>query len=216
MAALLDIQDLAVDFRTEDGAVHAVKGLSMSIDRGETVALVGESGSGKSVTALSVLQLLPYPTASHPGGSIRLDGQELLGAPASTMRMVRGNRVAMVFQEPMTSLNPLHSVEKQLGETLRLHKGMAKSDARATYPGTVAPGRLGRGRKTSDCVSSRVVWRPAPARHDRHGAGQRAGPVDRRRAHDRAGRHHSGADSATAQTACSAGSTWRCCSSPTI
>ena len=130
MAALLDIQDLAVDFRTESGAVHAVKGLSLSIDRGETVALVGESGSGKSVTALSVLQLLPYPTASHPGGSIRLDGQELLGAPASTMRTVRGNRVAMVFQEPMTSLNPLHSIEKQLGETLRLHKGMGKTDAR--------------------------------------------------------------------------------------
>ena len=130
MAALLDIQDLSVDFRTEGAAVHAVKGLSLSIDRGETVALVGESGSGKSVTALSVLQLLPYPTASHPGGSIRLDGQELLGAPASTMRTVRGNRVAMVFQEPMTSLNPLHSIEKQLGETLRLHKGMGKTDAR--------------------------------------------------------------------------------------
>ena len=130
MAALLDIQDLAVDFRTEGGAVHAVKGLSMSIERGETVALVGESGSGKSVTALSVLQLLPYPTASHPGGSIRLDGQELLGATASTMRSVRGNRVAMVFQEPMTSLNPLHSIEKQLGETLRLHKGMGKTAAR--------------------------------------------------------------------------------------
>ena len=130
MAALLEIQDLAVDFRTEGGAVHAVKGLSMSIERGETVALVGESGSGKSVTALSVLQLLPYPTASHPGGSIRLDGQELLGAPASTMRTVRGNRVAMVFQEPMTSLNPLHAIEKQLGETLRLHKGMGKTEAR--------------------------------------------------------------------------------------
>ena len=130
MAALVDIQDLAVDFRAEGGAVHAVKGLSLSIERGETVALVGESGSGKSVTALSILQLLPYPTASHPGGSIRLDGQELLGAPATTMRTVRGNRIAMVFQEPMTSLNPLHSIEKQLGETLRLHKGMGKSDAR--------------------------------------------------------------------------------------
>ena len=130
MAALLDVQDLVVDFRTEGGTVHAVRGLSMSIERGETVALVGESGSGKSVTALSILQLLPYPAASHPGGSIRLDGQELLGAPAATMRTVRGNRVAMVFQEPMTSLNPLHSIEKQLGETLRLHKGLDKADAR--------------------------------------------------------------------------------------
>ena len=130
MATLLDIQDLSVDFRTEGGTVHAVKGLSLSIQQGETVALVGESGSGKSVTALSVLQLLPYPTASHPGGSVRFEGRELLGAPASAMRTVRGNRIAMVFQEPMTSLNPLHSIEKQLGETLRLHKGMAKTKAR--------------------------------------------------------------------------------------
>ena len=130
MATLLDIQDLSVDFRTEGGTVHAVKGLSLSIHHGETVALVGESGSGKSVTALSVLQLLPYPTASHPGGSVRFEGRELLGAPAATMRTVRGNRIAMVFQEPMTSLNPLHSIEKQLGETLRLHKGMGKAAAR--------------------------------------------------------------------------------------
>ena len=130
MATLLDIQDLSVDFRTEGGTVHAVRGLSLSIQQGETVALVGESGSGKSVTALSVLQLLPYPTASHPGGSVRFEGRELLGAPAAAMRTVRGNRIAMVFQEPMTSLNPLHSIEKQLGETLRLHKGMAKAAAR--------------------------------------------------------------------------------------
>ena len=130
MATLLDIQDLSVDFRTEGGTVHAVRGLSLSIQQGETVALVGESGSGKSVTALSVLQLLPYPTASHPGGSVRFEGRELLGAPAAAMRTVRGNRIAMVFQEPMTSLNPLHAIEKQLGETLRLHKGMAKAAAR--------------------------------------------------------------------------------------
>ena len=130
MATLLDIQGLSVDFRTEGGTVHAVKGLSLSIHHGETVALVGESGSGKSVTALSVLQLLPYPTASHPGGSVRFEGRELLGAPAAAMRSVRGNRIAMVFQEPMTSLNPLHSIEKQLGETLRLHKGMGKAAAR--------------------------------------------------------------------------------------
>ena len=130
MAALLDIQDLSVDFRTEGGTLHAVKSLSLSVHHGETLALVGESGSGKSVTALSVLQLLPYPTASHPGGSVRFEGQELLGAPAATMRTVRGNRIAMVFQEPMTSLNPLHSIEKQLGETLRLHKGMGKAASR--------------------------------------------------------------------------------------
>jgi microcin C transport system ATP-binding protein len=130
IAPLLAVQDLAVDFRTEYGTVHAVKGVSFTIAQGETLALVGESGSGKSVTALSILQLLPYPPASHPSGSIRLTGQELVGASAAIMRTVRGNRIAMVFQEPMTSLNPLHSIAKQIGETLRLHKGLSPVEAR--------------------------------------------------------------------------------------
>ncbi|MEE8305589.1 MAG: ABC transporter ATP-binding protein [Candidatus Tectomicrobia bacterium] len=130
MAPLLQVDDLSVDFHTEYGTVHAAKHVSFAIERGETLALVGESGSGKSVTALSILQLLPYPTATHPTGSIRLEGQELVGTPASTMRTVRGNRIAMVFQEPMTSLNPLHSIAKQIGETLRLHKGLTADKAR--------------------------------------------------------------------------------------
>jgi microcin C transport system ATP-binding protein len=130
IAPLLAVQDLAVDFRTEYGTVHAVQGVSFTIAQGETLALVGESGSGKSVTALSILQLLPYPPASHPSGSIRLTGQELVGASAAIMRTVRGNRIAMVFQEPMTSLNPLHSIAKQIGETLRLHKGLSPVEAR--------------------------------------------------------------------------------------
>jgi microcin C transport system ATP-binding protein len=128
---LLDIRDLAVEFRVPGGAVPAVKGVSLHLDRGETLALVGESGSGKSVTALSVLQLLPYPSARHPKGSIRYGGQELLGAPEKVLREVRGNKIAMVFQEPMTSLNPLHTIEKQVGEVLSVHKGMGKAQARA-------------------------------------------------------------------------------------
>jgi microcin C transport system ATP-binding protein len=130
MAPLLEVQDLSVDFRTAYGTVHAAKHVSFTIEQGETLALVGESGSGKSVTALSILQLLPYPTASHPSGSIRLAGQELMRAPASTLRRVRGNRIAMVFQEPMTSLNPLHAIARQIGETLRLHKGLSPVAAR--------------------------------------------------------------------------------------
>jgi microcin C transport system ATP-binding protein len=110
--------------------VHAARHVSFAIDRGETLALVGESGSGKSVTALSIVQLLPYPTASHPSGSIRLEGQELVGASPAVLRRIRGDRIAMVFQEPMTSLNPLHAIEKQIGETLRLHKGLSKTRAR--------------------------------------------------------------------------------------
>jgi len=121
---LLTVSDLAVSFGQGADEVRAVAGIGFSLDRGETLALVGESGSGKSVTALSILQLLPYPRARHPRGSIRLDGAELLGAPEPVLRRVRGNRVAMVFQEPMTSLNPLHSIEAQVGEVLQIHKGM--------------------------------------------------------------------------------------------
>ena len=131
-APLLAVRDLGVDFRVPGGAVHAVRGASFRIDKGETLALVGESGSGKSVTALSVLQLLPYPQASHPpGSSVRFRGQELIGAGHREMRRVRGDRVSMVFQEPMTSLNPLHRVEKQVSEVLMLHKGMSRTTARA-------------------------------------------------------------------------------------
>ncbi|MER2603585.1 MAG: dipeptide ABC transporter ATP-binding protein, partial [Candidatus Competibacter phosphatis] len=118
---LLEVRDLAVAF----GATTAVKQVSFTLERGQTLALVGESGSGKSVSALSILQLLPYPHARHPGGSIRLRGEELIGAAPVRLREVRGNQIAMVFQEPMTSLNPLHSIEKQIGETLLLHKGLS-------------------------------------------------------------------------------------------
>jgi len=105
--------------------------VSFDIDRGETVGLVGESGSGKSVTALSILQLLPYPKARHPSGSILFRGQELVGASEEILRHVRGNRIAMIPQEPMTSLNPLHTLEKQVGEVLQVHKGLGRAAARA-------------------------------------------------------------------------------------
>ncbi|HEV2546660.1 MAG TPA: ABC transporter ATP-binding protein [Stellaceae bacterium] len=132
MGALLSIRDLHVTFAVPGGAVEAVRGVSFDLDRGETLAVVGESGSGKSVTALSILQLLPYPMASHSrGSSIIFQGQELVGAPETIMRDIRGNRIAMVFQEPITSLNPLHTIEKQLSETLYLHKRMDARGARA-------------------------------------------------------------------------------------
>ncbi len=127
---LLQVRELAVTFGTGDSAVEAVKGVSFDIARGETVALVGESGSGKSVTALSVLQLLPYPMARHPKGSIRFQGRELVGAPARDLLAVRGDRVSMIFQEPMTSLNPLHTIERQVNEVLILHKGLNREAAR--------------------------------------------------------------------------------------
>ena len=135
--SLLAIDKLAVTFRQDPGSladsnhVEAVVEASLDIDRGETVALVGESGSGKSVTGLSVLQLLPYPTAHHPRGSIRFEGEELLGAAEERLRTIRGDRIAMIFQEPMSSLNPLHPVGKQIAETLVLHQRLTKPQARS-------------------------------------------------------------------------------------
>ena len=128
---LLRVRDLSVSFGIPGGEVRAVRGISFDVDPGETVALVGESGSGKSVTALSILQLLPYPLAHHPSGSIRFRGDELVGARERLLRRVRGNRIAMIFQEPMTSLNPLHTIEKQVNEVLFVHKGLDRRAARA-------------------------------------------------------------------------------------
>ncbi len=131
MTALLEVEELHVDFTTEDRVVHAVRGVSFTIAPGQTVALVGESGSGKSVTALSVLRLLAYPPASHPKGRIRFKGADLLDAPDEGLRAVRGNGISMIFQEPMSSLNPLHTVERQVSEALIVHRGMSRAAARA-------------------------------------------------------------------------------------
>src|SRR5215831_11259274 len=128
---LLEVKDLSVAFRQGARETLAVDRISFDIKKGETVALVGESGSGKSVTALSVLKLLPYPAAHHPSGSIRFKDQELLGLSEAKIRHVRGNDITIIFQEPMTSLNPLHTIEKQLSEILLLHQGLTGEPARA-------------------------------------------------------------------------------------
>ena len=128
---LLEVADLSVGFRQGSRDTLAVDRVSFEIKKGETVALVGELGSGKSVTALSVLKLLPYPSAHHPSGSIRFKGQELLNLPEDKIRHVRGNDITIIFQEPMTSLNPLHTIEKQIGEILLLHQGLTGETARA-------------------------------------------------------------------------------------
>ena len=127
---LLVMRDLAVDFRQAGSVTHAVRDVDLRINAGETLALVGESGSGKSVTALSILKLLPYPAAHHPSGSIVFNGEELLDGDEDDLRRVRGNDITMIFQEPMTSLNPLHTVERQIGEILELHQGMSGDAAR--------------------------------------------------------------------------------------
>ena len=130
-APLLEIDNLSVAF----GGRTVVKGVNLAINKGETLALVGESGSGKSVTALSVLRLLPYPIASHPAGGIRFlreDGvaEDLLQLPMNRLRQIRGGRIAMIFQEPTLSLNPLHRIERQLVEAIQLHKPVGETAAR--------------------------------------------------------------------------------------
>jgi microcin C transport system ATP-binding protein len=129
---LLNINNLSIDFHSGDTVFRAVDTISFSIKKGETVALVGESGSGKSVTALSILQLLPYPAATHPAGSsITFMGEELIGQPDALMRTIRGRKIGMIFQEPQSALNPLHTIGKQIAETLILHQKMTRPAATA-------------------------------------------------------------------------------------
>ncbi|MDA9208340.1 ABC transporter ATP-binding protein [Octadecabacter sp.] len=122
MTRILDVQNLTVDFRQDGETTHAVRGVSFHVDKGETVALVGESGSGKSVSALSTVQLLG--DSATVGGSITYDGDQMVGATEAKLRQVRGNDISFIFQEPMTSLNPLHTIEKQLRESIELHQGL--------------------------------------------------------------------------------------------
>jgi microcin C transport system ATP-binding protein len=128
--SLIDVKDLSVDFRSGESATHAVKRVSFDIGEAETVALVGESGSGKTVTALSILRLLPYPSAVHPSGEILFKSENLLALSPPALRHIRGNKISMIFQEPMTSLNPLHTIERQIAEVLKIHRGMSDRAAR--------------------------------------------------------------------------------------
>ena len=170
--SLLNVQNLGVHFQLEDHVVEAVRGISFHIEKGETVALVGESGSGKSVSALSILQLLPYPSASHPHGSVQFDGQEMLGAPQARLQQMRGDRIAMIFQEPMTSLNPLHTIEKQIGETLMLHRKMTREQARKHTLNLLQKSASAQPRNAPQIVPAPAIGRSATARDDSDGPGQ--------------------------------------------
>jgi peptide/nickel transport system ATP-binding protein len=130
-APLLEVEDLRTHFFTRDGVVRAVDGVSFSIEPGETLALVGESGCGKSVTSLSIMRLIASPPGRVVGGSVRFDGRDLLGLTEPEMRKVRGNDISMIFQEPMTSLNPVLTIGRQIAESLVLHRSMTRGDAMA-------------------------------------------------------------------------------------
>lgn len=129
MSALLDIKDLAIEFTGEAGIVRAVDQVSFSIDRGESVGLVGESGCGKSVTALSIMRLLPKPAGRIVGGQIHFDGQDMVNMSVPELRQIRGKRIGMIFQEPMTALSPLHRIGHQLVETLQVHGNISQKTA---------------------------------------------------------------------------------------
>lgn len=129
MGVLLEVKNLATQFNTESGIVKAVDGVSYAINEGETLALVGESGCGKSVSALSIMRLIPNPPGKITSGQILFEGEDLLTLSDSAMRNIRGNRIAMIFQEPMTSLNPVLTIGKQITESLELHLNMSKIEA---------------------------------------------------------------------------------------
>lgn len=129
MTRLLEVTDLQTHFFTRDGVVKAVDGVSFTLDKGETLGVVGESGSGKSVTAMSIMRLIPDPPGKVVGGDIVFKGESVLAMSASQVRSLRGNRIAMIFQDPMTSLNPVYRVGEQIGESVRLHKGASKQEA---------------------------------------------------------------------------------------
>ena len=128
---VLEIRDLQTHFRTQDGVVKAVDGLSYTVREGETLGVVGESGCGKSVTALSILRLIPDPPGKIVGGAIEFEGLNLVDLPEEQMEAIRGNDISMIFQEPMTALNPLYRIGHQISEALALHRGLSKREARA-------------------------------------------------------------------------------------
>ena len=130
MAKLLEVKNLKTQFFTQDGVVHAVNGISYSVDAGETVAIVGESGSGKSVGVMSLIRLIPQPPGKIVDGEAWFDGQDLLKISEDELRAIRGNRIAMIFQDPMTSLNPVLTIGRQITEALELHLNMSKDQAR--------------------------------------------------------------------------------------
>ena len=196
--ALLEIRGLKTHFQTDDGVVQAVDGVDLTIARGETVGVVGESGCGKTVTAMSILKLVPMPPGRIVAGQIFWQGRDLVPLPPEAMNGIRSKQIAIVFQEPMTSLNPVYTVGEQIAEVIRRHEGLGR---RAALEKTIEMLRLVQIPNPAAArarLPASIFRRHAPARHDRHGAFLRSQAADRRRADDRARRHHPGADPRTA------------------
>lgn len=177
---ILQIEDLHTHFFTDRGEIPAVDGVNLYVNPGEVLGVVGESGCGKSVTSLSVLKLIPQPPGKIVGGSIFFKGRDIVPLKEREMRSIRGNAISMIFQEPMTSLNPLYTIGQQIGEAVRLHKGLSKKEARAHTIDMLKKGRHSKAGSDYRRVSPSVVRGDAPAGDDRHGDFLQPGAADRR------------------------------------
>ena len=175
MSALVEVNDLTVRFVTREATVHAVNGVSFSVRPGEVLCILGKSGSGKSVTLRAMMRLLP-PRRARIEGSIRIDGQDALALGKRDLRNLRGGLVSMIFQEPMTALDPVYTIGTQIAETVMRHTGCARRGPCACV-GIAGGGEDPRGRTSPRQLSARTLRRPAPARDDRHGAVLRAAPA---------------------------------------
>ena len=179
-AIVLNVRGLTTEFATEEGVVHAVNGISYTLKEGETLGVVGESGCGKTVHALSVLRLVPPPAGRIVAGQVMYQGYDLLQLPEEEVRQIRGREIAMIFQDPMTSLNPVLTVGEQIMEPLRWHLDMGKSSGASACSRVARPGRDPRSHLAAGCLSPRVLRRHASTRHDRHGLGLPSPAADRR------------------------------------
>ena len=180
MPPLLEVNDLHTEFRTGAGIVRAVDGISYTVEPGETVAIVGESGSGKSVSALSVLRLIPDPPGRITRGEIRFAGRDIMQLSDAEMREIRGGDIGMVFQEPMTSLNPVLTIGRQITETLEQHRGMDRTAAHKRAVELLGLVGIADAAAAVEAVSASAFRRHAAAHHDRHRAGVRS-EADHRR-----------------------------------
>ena len=193
--AILSVRDLRTQFFTRDGIVRAVDGVSLDLKRGETLGIVGESGCGKSVTALSIMRLIPADAGRIVGGSIRFEGAELTTLSERQMRSIRGNRISMIFQEPMTSAEPgADGGDADRRDRCAFTRHLPSRAAWDRAVEMLAIVRIADARQRAARVSAPALRRHAPARDDRHGARLQSPGADRRRADHRAGRHHPGAD----------------------
>jgi len=175
---LLDVNDLTTYFHTRNGVVRAVDGVSFQLEKGETLGIVGESGSGKSVTCMSMLGLIPQPPGRIEKGTANFDGTDLLHCSQKELQTIRGRRIAMIFQDPMTSLNPYLRIEDQLIEPLLIHGLADKVSAKKTGARDARRRRHSGRRQPNAWLSARILRRNAPARDDRHGTDHQTGCPD--------------------------------------